>query len=59
MEIILLYSLSLYQINQLQEDEKQTVYIVINTMMTKQKFQTFLNQIYKFQNKLLCTRHII
>ncbi len=31
-------------INQLQEDDKQTVYRIIDTMLTKQKFQTFFEQ---------------
>ena len=34
----------LHLINQLQEDDKNTVYKIINTMLTKQKFQTFFEQ---------------
>ena len=34
----------LHLINQLQEDDKQTVYKIINTLLTKQKFQTFFEQ---------------
>jgi transcriptional regulator with XRE-family HTH domain len=34
----------LHLINQLQEDDKQTVYKIIDTMLTKQKFQTFFEQ---------------
>jgi len=50
----------LHLINQLQEDDKQTVYKIIDTMLTKQKFQDlFCNKIYKFRNKILCTPHII
>lgn len=31
----------LHMINQLKEEDKQTVYKIIDTMLTKQKFQTF------------------
>ncbi len=31
-------------INQLQEDDKQSVYRIIDTMLTKQKFKTFFEQ---------------
>lgn len=31
----------LHLINQLQEDDKTTVYKIIDTILTKQKFQTF------------------
>ncbi len=34
----------LHLINQLQEDDKNTVFKIINTMLTKQKFQTFFEQ---------------
>lgn len=34
----------LHLINQLQEDDKQTVYKIIDTMLTKQKFQPFFEQ---------------
>ncbi len=34
----------LHLINQLQEDDKNTVYKIIDTMLTKQKFQTFFEQ---------------
>lgn len=34
----------LHLINQLHEDDKQTVYKIIDTMLTKQKFQTFFEQ---------------
>jgi transcriptional regulator with XRE-family HTH domain len=34
----------LHLINQLQEDDKTTVYKIIDTMLTKQKFQTFFEQ---------------
>lgn len=34
----------LHLINQLQEDDKQTVYKIIDTMLTKQKFQAFFEQ---------------
>jgi hypothetical protein len=34
----------LHLINQLQEDDKNTVYKIIETMLTKQKFQTFFEQ---------------
>jgi transcriptional regulator with XRE-family HTH domain len=34
----------LHLINQLQEDDRQTVYKIIDTMLTKQKFQTFFEQ---------------
>lgn len=34
----------LHLINQLQEDDKNTVYKIIDNMITKQKFQTFFEQ---------------
>ncbi len=34
----------LHLINQLQEDDKTTVYKIIDTILTKQKFQTFFEQ---------------
>lgn len=34
----------LHLINQLQEDDKQTVYKIIDTMLAKQKFQSFFEQ---------------
>lgn len=34
----------LHLINQLQEDDKQTVYRIIDTILTKQKFQIFFEQ---------------
>lgn len=34
----------LHLINQLQEDDKNTVYKIIDTMLTKQKFQQFFEQ---------------
>ncbi|MFO0478623.1 MAG: helix-turn-helix domain-containing protein [Bacteroidota bacterium] len=34
----------LHLINQLQEDDKNKVYKIIDTMLTKQKFQTFFEQ---------------
>ena len=34
----------LHLINQLQEDDKTTVYKIIDTMLTKQKFQTLFEQ---------------
>lgn len=34
----------LHLINQLQEDDRQTVYRIIDTMLTNQKFQSFFEQ---------------
>lgn len=34
----------LHLINQLKEDDKNTVFKIIDTMLTKQKFQTFFEQ---------------
>ena len=34
----------IHLINQLQEDDKNTIYKIIDTMLTKQKFQNFFEQ---------------